>query len=75
MLLIRFTTITYWFRPKPDETIVQLSMRPVELGIRSVPKAERCKPHLLKTSWAKSCAAQGFPEGLAVGWQLTLAGG
>ena len=29
----------------------------------------------MQTSWPESSASQGSPEGLAVGWQFTLAGG
>jgi hypothetical protein len=75
MLLIRLAAVADWLRSKLNEAIVELAMRPVELGVRCVSQAKCGKLHLLQTSRPESDTAKGSPEGLAVCWQVALAGG
>jgi hypothetical protein len=73
MLFIGFTPIADGLCPKLDETIIELTMRPVVLWVRGITKAKRRKLHLLQASWAQSRTSNGFPESLAVWRKVALA--
>jgi hypothetical protein len=45
------------------------------LRIGGVPKPEGCKAHVVQTTWAQTCTAEGSPKYLAVQGQFALAGG
>ena len=75
MLLVRLAAIADGMRAQLEQAIVELAMRPIELGIGRVTQAKRGKPHVVETARAEAGTAQGFPEYLAVGGQLALARG
>lgn len=75
MLLVRLAAIADRMSPKLGQAIVQFAMRPIELGIGRVTEAKGGKLHLAKTAGAQASTPQGFPKGLAIGGQLTLACG